>query len=220
MYSYGKSGTFAPVIEKPNPTEFITRHPSDITLSGDYNDVPLMIGFCNTEGMLFELPQMLCIQSYNLVHGKKFDIEFFIPPVMKIEKGSPKSEVISKKLTELYFQGKYANNKYLLPSDYHFIPGIIAAAKIHARTSRYPVYLYRMSLVAGLNFLKVRSKLEDIPGVCHADDLGYLFEMSSLPHYGKDTLEGISVERFVAMWTNFAKYGNQHQMDLKYSGNQ
>lgn len=39
-------------------------------------------------------------------------------------------------------------------TDFLYVPGIIASAKLHARTSSEPVYLYRISIDAGLNWKK------------------------------------------------------------------
>lgn len=48
----------------------------------------------------------------------------------------------------------------------------------------------------------------NIPGVCHADDLGYLFKGFLNEDLPKGSIEETSVRRFVKLWTNFARTGN------------
>lgn len=46
------------------------------------------------------------------------------------------------------------------------------------------------------------------PGVCHADDVGYLFKISMSPQIKEGSLEDKSMRRVITLWTNFAKYSN------------
>ena len=47
-----------------------------------------------------------------------------------------------------------------------------------------------------------------ILGTCHADELGCLWNIYSLPKLEPNTPEYLTVQRFVKLWTNFAKTGN------------
>lgn len=47
-----------------------------------------------------------------------------------------------------------------------------------------------------------------IDGVAHADDLFYLFTTFFTPKIVKGSIEDQHVQKFVKLWTNFAKYGN------------
>ncbi|XP_044265017.1 juvenile hormone esterase-like isoform X1 [Tribolium madens] len=59
-------------------------------------------------------------------------------------------------------------------------------------------------------FMKIANSLPNNrpTGVCHADDLGYLFPSFLSPKLQPDSIEELSVRRFVKLWTNFAKTGN------------
>lgn len=46
------------------------------------------------------------------------------------------------------------------------------------------------------------------PGVAHADDLFYLFNVFFTPKIVVGSQEDKHVQKFVKLWTNFAKYGN------------
>lgn len=64
-----------------------------------------------------------------------------------------------------------------------------------------------MTIDSELNVYKRLSGLTT-PGVCHADDLGYLFKNAFTPELVPGSIEDIGQRRFVRLWTNFAKYGN------------
>lgn len=48
----------------------------------------------------------------------------------------------------------------------------------------------------------------EIDGVAHADDLAYLFRTFFSADIVKGSKEDQYIQRFVKLWTNFAKYGN------------
>ncbi|CAH1284621.1 unnamed protein product [Diabrotica balteata] len=197
-------GLLGPIEEIPNDTAFITKHPLQHILTGDYNKVPIMMGYTSNE--------VICLSSEIMAdQGKSFvdnfDIEFILNAMVGIEKGSETSKKYIQRIKETYKMPNGEINKYLVLSDLFFITGTVGCAKHHAATSDKPVYLYRMSLDAGLNIFKRLAKL-DLPGVSHIDDLGYLFKNAAFPSPKNGTIEEISVRRFVKLWTNFAKYGN------------
>lgn len=47
-----------------------------------------------------------------------------------------------------------------------------------------------------------------VNGVCHADDLGYLFTTFSVPKASPGSEAEKYIQRFVKLWTNFARHGN------------
>lgn len=64
-----------------------------------------------------------------------------------------------------------------------------------------------MSIESQLNIYKQFNGINK-PGVCHGDDLGYLFKTLFTPDIIPDSIEDIAQKRFVKMWTNFARYGH------------
>ncbi|CAH1110140.1 unnamed protein product [Psylliodes chrysocephalus] len=204
------SGAIGPIIEKPNETAIITSHPAELIASGQYNKVPILMGYCDREGLLVEFYKRLMIKAGIEPPAKysQIDVDNFIHPDLQLAEDDPKRLIIKKKLTELYLQPPNVDDKFLLPSDYNFIAGIIGAAKLHAKTSSEPVYLYRMSLDAGCNMFKKIGKIEE-KGVAHADDLGYLFSSEqAAPLLYRGVIERRAIRRFVKLWTNFARTGN------------
>nr|XP_023023272.1 esterase B1-like isoform X1 [Leptinotarsa decemlineata] len=190
-----------PTVEKPNPTAFLTKSPIEIITSGEWNKVPMMMGYTSNEGLLFAF-------GNDWFKDPQIESEHYIHPDMKLEKGCSTSKLICKKIKDYYSQEKNAYNPYMLHSDYYFVAGIIGSAKLHARTSNHLVYLYRVTLETGLNVMKRLFKVENLPGVSHGDELGYLFKVSvgSEIELGEPEIQGI--RRFLELWTNFAAHGN------------
>lgn len=54
-----------------------------------------------------------------------------------------------------------------------------------------------------------------VEGVCHADELNYLWKFFWNPVLKPGSLEEVSVKRFVKLWTNFARYGNPTPHDTE-----
>ncbi|KAG5895282.1 hypothetical protein JTB14_015148 [Gonioctena quinquepunctata] len=205
-YVDGRLEIISPVVEKPNNTDFITQHPIELIMTGNYNKVPVLLGYCSDEGLMFDGSGTVCRFSTEGIQGEKPDLENFIQSYVKLEKGSKTSKAACGKLSDFYFQGKNATRKHLFATDYHFLVGIIGCAIWHAKTSPNPVYFYRFSLDAGLNVIKIMMKINDT-GACHGDELGYLFKFTGDGMEMGET-EKTAVRRCVKLWTNFAKFGN------------
>lgn len=90
--------TFGPCIETPNPTAFITKKPIDIITSGQYNKVPMMIGFNSNEGLVFFMSEIV----KNKKLSREIVYERFIPPQMNLPLESPLRKEITDKLRKVY----------------------------------------------------------------------------------------------------------------------
>ncbi|XP_050515607.1 juvenile hormone esterase-like isoform X1 [Diabrotica virgifera virgifera] len=198
----------APTIEKPNETAVLTSLPQDLIAKGHYHKIPLMIGYTNMEGILHEIYQQK--ETKQGLKPDYFNLYKFVHPHMAIENKDPKKELIKEKLKKFYFtENADEMAKYVMATDGTYTAPVVGTAKLHAKAQTEPVYLYLMSLDAGLNFLKRANGFSDMPGACHADDLGYLFQMpleALNMHRGEKELKAIRI--FVKLWTNFAKFGN------------
>nr|WEQ60888.1 esterase [Phaedon brassicae] len=198
-------GTFAPIIEHPNPTAFITKHPIELITSGQYNKVPLIFSYCSNEGLLIEIYDRLTRLAGKIPKETGFDSFFYNE--MNLDKDSEVGKQICQMLSEFYTREDNLKDKFMLPSDFFFVAGIIAAVINHVKTSENPVYLYKMSYVGNQNLLKKMFRLDEYPGACHGDDMTYIFKCSKLPiAMGED--EEKTIRRFTKLLTNFARNGN------------
>lgn len=149
----------SPSIEKssnnPDPA-FQKDEASTLLKSGNYNKVPLMIGYTDMEGLLVGILQNM--------HGEKFTIlktDTLIPHNFHICKNGDKKEA-RERINDYYYGGiqpgvedtgylpKFVN----LSTDAYFMHGIVKSAKLHANTMENPVYLYKFTMDTRLNIFK------------------------------------------------------------------
>ncbi|KAI7815249.1 esterase, partial [Rhyzopertha dominica] len=206
-FSMSDTRPFAPVVEKPsNEPAILTEEPLDIIISGNYNKVPLIVGYNNAEGLLMEV--MLKKEKQQLVPN--FDLA--IPYYLGLKKGSTEWLELIERMKEFYFGQEEPTtenlDKYvLLVSDAFFIRWAYNTVKIHQETLQAPIYLYRFTLDATLNLLKMTGQ-KSKPGAAHADELGYLFKTMLTPQIDPGSTEDLTIRRMTTLWTNFAKYSD------------
>lgn len=68
------------------------------------------------------------------------------------------------------------------------------------------VYQYMFSYNGVRNFVKKRMNVLDIEGAAHADEIGYLFDLSYDRDQPSEDDQRV-IDQITAMWTNFVKYG-------------
>lgn len=92
-------------------------------------------------------------------------------------------------------------------TDIFFLRGVYSTVRNQLATSPTPIYLYRITVETELSFYKKFANTE-VKGVCHADELGYLFKTLVTPNIEPDSLEEKTIKRMTRLWANFARYGN------------
>lgn len=90
---------FGPTVEKPNLDPFIRKEPYDIFASGEYHDVPTIIGYCRREGNL-------CEAFANLEEKKPIHSSFdkVVPHDLNLTKGSVEFSEVANKIKEFYYK--------------------------------------------------------------------------------------------------------------------
>ena len=90
---------FGAVVEKPSSEEpFLDRRPIDIISSGDYNHLPMMIGYNDREGMAIDqiVPSRARAPFFE-------NMEFSVPLALKVQRGSTLSKQIANEIRLFYF---------------------------------------------------------------------------------------------------------------------
>ncbi|XP_074042063.1 juvenile hormone esterase isoform X1 [Leptinotarsa decemlineata] len=198
---------FGPVVEEPSDEEaFLSEDPSTIMKSGNYTKVPLITGCCNREGMFV---YSLCITGKT---NKLLLDETVVPRSMNLRVGSDIYKRAVEEIKRFYFHDNEnpltdLDNIYRLYTDNAFQYEVYKTAKSHLDSSKTPIFFYNFSLDTELNFMKPLYGMNE-PGVCHAEDIAYLFKSFFTPDIEPGSAELVGILRMVKLWANFAKYGN------------
>lgn len=202
---------FGPVIEKSNlkVEKFLDESPPSLVLKGDFAHIPILAGFTSSEGIetARDFPNSL---KYRLDH-----IEFNVTRELKFILPSKDVLNIGEKVLKFYFDDvKLTPNNFqkviTLNTDIAFVYNI---RRFLRHVSKYsPAFMYRFDIETERNFTKKQYKMECVEGVCHSDDLFYLFNVTCLDvPLTVDTKR--LIEKVVSFWTNFARNGNPNYSD-------
>jgi carboxylesterase type B len=137
-----------------------------------------------------------------------------VPHDLNIPNGrySSEGDLVKDRIRDFYLGGRpitmdTVEEMILLLTDLMFVRGMTNAAKIHAKFTGDNVYFYRFGYDGALGLYK-RLLNVNRPGVCHGDELGYLFYFGFFNvRIDKTSSEANVKRRFIKMWTNFVKYG-------------
>ncbi|KAF5298222.1 hypothetical protein FQA39_LY02646 [Lamprigera yunnana] len=195
---------FGVVVERyENEDTFLSREPMDIIKSGQYHDVPLMIGFTSREGYFARI-------KYNTVEVDDFEKEIMFN--YKTVKGSELSLKIARKIKEFFYGDEDITSSdslsfAMLQGDNMFVRPVYNTVRLHTKSSKHPIYFFRVSINSKLNIFKRFFRINE-EGVCHGDDLGYLFRTVITPKIKPRSVEENGMKVFTKYWSTFAKTGN------------
>ncbi|XP_072384446.1 juvenile hormone esterase-like isoform X1 [Diabrotica undecimpunctata] len=195
-------GLISPVVEKPNPTAFLTEKPIDIIRSGKYNNVPMIIGYNDAEGLFADILVKLKMSDAKVIAD--IPLEQMLPYETNFTDTQQVKRLIDK-LRNFYRPEADPIGRINLLTDAYVAAGVKLSAKNHAKVSKNPVYLYRFTLNGGLNLMKKMIN-DQRPGASHSDELGYLFK-NALAIDLKDEDKNW-IKQLVTLWTNFSKFCN------------
>ncbi|XP_053677516.1 esterase B1-like [Anopheles nili] len=201
---------FTPVIEKAGSEDaIITEHPSQATEKKFREEIPIVLGSTNEEGLLLwpMIPEKLPFYSS--------DPSRFIPGTLTIQ-GDENARYASDEIARFFFQNQpvsldtIGSIATVLGDNLNMLAGYVAA-ELHARYQSAPMYMYVFSFVGELN--KYRQEMQvppEHPGAAHGDDLYYLF--SSTAYKTEVADDESTAGKFRAylcnLWVNFARTGN------------
>ncbi|KAI4462857.1 carboxylesterase [Holotrichia oblita] len=142
------------------------------------------------------------------------DFTEFIPEDLEIARGSEEEEILSQRIKEFYYGDKEATRDDILPavdlcSDFLFIFPAYRATIEHIKNSSEPVYIYYFTADTKLNTMKQSLvEFQQYPGAAHGDEIGYMLQTVSTPVIEEGSVEDLVMRSVIALWTNFAIYGN------------
>ncbi|KAH8250010.1 hypothetical protein KR026_003608, partial [Drosophila bipectinata] len=173
------------------------------------NDLPLILGANSFEG-LFSYQAILHDEEHMLSA-----FEALIPPEIRERRSQAEIKDLMRQFKKDNFddatRGRMEFNECLqILSIKHFWHGIhrtVLGRHRYAPTT--PTFLYRFDMDSP-HFNHFRQLLcgKHVRGVCHADDVSYLFYHILASKIDKSSIEYQTIERMVGMWVSFARNDN------------
>ncbi|XP_055607111.1 juvenile hormone esterase-like isoform X2 [Uranotaenia lowii] len=208
---------YRPVVETFIDDEtFIAEEPRVLWAQGKYTQVPWMTGFVPNEGAFTSLAILL---NETLLEELNENSQELIPQLV----GCKQSEKTSRMLRERFFPGGTAerwltedNAKNIqLLSEAQIKYPLALGAKQHI-TSNDPnkssLQMYYFAFKSNHSYSKYFAKTDQDSGVCHSDDLSYLFRSRDLfEDYSFMSPEATMSGRFVDFFIKFV-YDRNHGM--------
>ncbi|KAL4717828.1 hypothetical protein ACJJTC_000977 [Scirpophaga incertulas] len=203
-WDYEPMTPFKAVVEPDLPGAFLTKSVREIE---NIHAVPWLTGVTDSEG---------CLKSVwittNVTRFEEFMSKFStISPVTFYYNSNPRQDDITQLIHKKYLDHSDINevkrgllNMY---TDSYFAYPMVEAVEKVMKSSKSSVFLYELIYRATNSFSQIFGDPEGNYGVCHADELMYLFPIRFLnkPISEKDLEIGQLIR---TMWTNFAKSGN------------
>lgn len=194
---------FKPCIERvyEESNNFLTREWIDAEIPNIAN-MPVLIGFNEDELMINHITQdSEHFYDNNLIASYLKRIFNF-----NEEQLTEREEMIHK----FYFGEREISKNEMwnlieFDSDFTYIHPIQRTIRKYIENNVGDIYYYMFSYNGARNFYKDYLNITSVPGAAHADELGYLFDISYMPHLNEDDFAMIS--KMTTMWTNFAKIG-------------
>ncbi|XP_050293846.1 esterase FE4-like [Anthonomus grandis grandis] len=191
---------YAPVVEVETADAFLTEKPYQILESGNFNQVPILIGTCADEGLM----------SYNQYTQWTLSIydqdnTILVPQGMHIQDQATKM-VVGNAIKSQY--SPYSDLQYNILagiqyfSEQDFQKSLIRHAEMQSKYA--DVYFYKFSYSGQMG-----GNTNTYPGtsnVTHTEEMGYIWQRGSASSYPQ--ADQNVHQRFMQIWTNFVIYQN------------
>ncbi|XP_058121660.1 carboxylic ester hydrolase-like [Anopheles ziemanni] len=199
---------FRPVVEGSYPEAIVTEHPLDALRSSILEPpIPIITGCNSGEGMVALVEAKKNLTQYNR-HPERL-----VPASIRLQTDTIIG--IGEKVKKFYFDQRPISSQTLpelmdLLSDNEYLMATVTAAELMSRYQpQVPHYCYYFSFDGRYGNTKQLLNMSHLPGVCHGDDVFYMFHSAlncgALP---EDADENRVRQWIVKLWTNFARHGN------------
>ncbi|XP_067005845.2 esterase E4 [Anabrus simplex] len=206
---------FRPVIEKAvgdGEEAFIIADPMEFMINlGEKFHIPWMNGITSDDGAL----KAAVLYNYSsLLRDFNEEYDRVAPISLYWGMTSPNVQEVNRRTREFYFGDRPIDENAVkgvvdLYTDCEFLHCADQAMRRIAFSSTVPVYYYLFSYRGTASYSSVFGDKTRDYGVCHADDLQYLFPMDKFfPGITRSEDDLRMVEILTTLWTNFARTGN------------
>ncbi|KAH0814588.1 hypothetical protein GEV33_008200 [Tenebrio molitor] len=202
---------FKPVIEPDLEGAFLVEHPIDSFRSGRFAQVPWIVGLNTEDGALRAAG---IFGNPHLIGELDEKFEQVVPISLLYDETSPQSELVTSQIKNFYFGGGTIDNSSRgdvvdMYTDGWFLNGADEAIRYYLKYSRQPVYYYLFGHRGVASFTEIFGDKNNDYGVCHADELQYLFPIGDGLFPGRPPSPGDKkiAEIMTTLWVNFAQTG-------------
>uniref|UniRef100_A0A1B6C6S0 Carboxylic ester hydrolase n=3 Tax=Clastoptera arizonana TaxID=38151 RepID=A0A1B6C6S0_9HEMI len=216
----GIDQAFVPSVERNVVEEiFLSDTPFNLMKSGKMSDIPFITGITANEG-LYILNSILKYPMFLNRFCEKLSNNELIPDEVNLLESKEK---ISAAIKEFYFKEKNTTLEmcsqeiFDFYTDFSFLLPMVRMITMFKKTCNSPLFCYEFQFDGPLAWYKhlmaENRKITYIPkGVCHADELGYIFSNAvttkKLENINTYPDSRVVVTNTTQLWTNFAKTGN------------
>ncbi|XP_046395291.1 juvenile hormone esterase-like [Ischnura elegans] len=220
---YSGFGGCSPIVQRAGKKKYIDKHPLDILKSGNYSNVPVMFGANKNEGTYV---MAIVYGGYMVPNGLENDKNF-------LRYGVPDSAFRLFNLEDPNYWltdsllGQFLNPD-IMGNFIEMCPGMIDVLGsvflkgpqhrlVQLHSKRNNSYLYAFDYEGKTSMWSAIGD-PSAPfdgGVCHANDLLYLF---SIPLFDLNEEDDQLSKKMVGVWTNFAYYGEPNPDKSKIEG--
>ncbi|XP_026743882.1 esterase FE4-like [Trichoplusia ni] len=199
---------YSPCMDRNFTDPFFHDTPYNVITSGDFNKVPMIVGFTDLEGFLF-----YALNNQRTLEYLDNNFADSLPSVFSWCSKKDK-RIIADKIRSHYFGKQRISSKATIKgavdfySDWIAYASVDAFSRLMAKYSGQPVYNYMFSYEGGRNYAKaVFNRGIEMKGVLHSDDIFYLFKPGGFTLRLSDP-DKLLIERYTTMLTNFMKFGD------------
>ncbi|XP_037942970.1 esterase B1-like [Teleopsis dalmanni] len=214
--------SFLPVVEPYCTTDCIIPKPSKEMLKDAWtNDIPIITGITSFEGL------------FSYYHTKKYpdtinklnDFVHVLPIEVRQKHNEEELKQMGSRLKQTYFGDKtpHIDNSFMefldLLSYKNFFHGVLRTVVARLTYAPHvPTYFYRFDFDSEhFNHFRNLTCDKGVRGVCHGDDISYLFFHAGSSKLSKDSEEFKTIQRMIGMWTTFATNSNPNCDEIKPS---
>ncbi|XP_018325031.1 venom carboxylesterase-6-like isoform X2 [Agrilus planipennis] len=217
------SVVFMPSIEKRtslNPHPFITQDPIEIIKSRNFNNVPWIVGFVQNEGLITAAE---LLRKSSLRNELISNFDSYCPQLLGLNFSTfpNQTDFVWTKIKDFYLEGNTINVTQpstlqgfinLYGDRFFNYPGY-KAIDLHLATGLHPIWVYSFNYKGEYSYVDHFARTNEGKdlidwGVCHCDDLLYLFSSPALFKPLKYDSNDMQINVFMTKaWARFAKYG-------------
>ncbi|XP_066251364.1 venom carboxylesterase-6-like [Euwallacea similis] len=203
---------FKPTIEPNLEGAFLAEHPVEIIKSGRSAEIPLIVGITSEDGAL---RAAAVLNNKTLMDDLNRNFETLAPISLMYDKTALDVGSTTRQIKDYYFRGhtidwSHKTQLVNMYTDGWFLNCADETVQLHVNYTKQPVYYYLFGHKGEASFTTIFGGGDIDYGVCHADDLQYLFPVadSLFPDKSMSDDDKCVTTLFTTLFSNFAFTGD------------